>query len=863
MPLAAFGQVVENFESGNIDNWLQCSVGCWEADTTASISGEYSLHHIFDNSDAGIDQIGIPITKLHPQQGLTRWSFLIKHGYDPSSSNNWSVFLMSDAEPGSISHDGSTNGFALGVNLTGYDDTLRLTKVKGSVLSTVLNTTINWQADIGISKAVKIVVERAQEGTWVVSVYRLDGDLIGSGSGVDTEIFNPGWFGISYKYSSTRDRLLWIDDIEIEGNFYEDNEAPVVTGCEEYGKNAVEIIFNEPPVDEIMVPDNFSINAGEERSVYVKKMDALTYIIEFADVFINKSINTLIINKLCDKAGNCKENIQIRFTALWAETGDIIISEVMADPLPEVSLPGNEYLEILNRTEYAFNLKNWNLSTGGQNSLFPEFTIHPLEILIICQLQDTLLFEKYGSVKGLKQFPSLTDGGRIVCLYDSSGTLIHGVEYSAEWYRNELKSRGGWSLEMMDNEFPFFFEENWTASASRLGGTPGSVNSVACRNPDNSFYGVQDVFPDDSVNITVRFSEPVFCLPENIGGIKISGKSLVDLFPTDPLFREFIIKSESPLLPEEIYQLEIPDHIKDFAGNGIQKRSCDFGLPYPPGSGDIMFNELLFNPWPGDPDYIELYNSSGRVIDASRLQFVSVNDKVSDTSQIIPVSSQKRCILPGSFYAVTTDRQKISERYFSSDPDFLFETVALPSMSDDEGHLILHNRELDIIDEVRYNDEIHYSLLAGHEGVALEKTGPNNDSDNTANWHSATESSGWGTPGAPNSLYVDIPSSSDRVVFSSAKITPDSDGNEDNLIIHFSLTGNGNVVTVMVFDEAGGYVKNIAANIFVGPEASLIWDGTADDGSQVYSGIYIVLITLFDDTGKTDRWKKVCTVVRN
>lgn len=67
----------------------------------------------------------------------------------------------------------------------------------------------------------------------------------------------------------------------------------------------------------------------------------------------------------------------------------------------------------------------------------------------------------------------------------------------------------------------------------------------------------------------------------------------------------------------------------------------------------------------------------------------------------------------------------------------------------------------------------------------------------------------------------------------------------------------------MVFDETGNYVKKIATNMLAGPEASLIWDGTADDGSPVNTGIYIVFITLYDDTGKTGRWKKVCTVVRN
>ena len=83
-------------------------------------------------------------------------------------------------------------------------------------------------------------------------------------------------------------------------------------------------------------------------------------------------------------------------------------------------------------------------------------------------------------------------------------------------------------------------------------------------------------------------------------------------------------------------------------------------------------------------------------------------------------------------------------------------------MTDDKGHLILYNRELDKIDEVSYNEKMHFSLLSGYEGVALEKTGPWNTSNEASNWHSATESSGWGTPGAPNSVFIEMPVDSEK-----------------------------------------------------------------------------------------------------
>ena len=862
MPYLAYGQILENFESGNLNNWRQSSAGRWTADTAESISGSYSLHHIFDNSDSGTDQIGISINNLHPSEGIVSWSFIMRHGYDPSSSNNWAVFLMSDTDPSATFTDGTTNGYALGVNLTGYDDTLRLWKIRGSSVSTVVNCGLNWQTVIGTANAAKISVERTPDGNWNVSVSRLPEDLVTAATGTDNQLFDCGWFIVSYKYSSSRDRLFWLDDLEIDGIFYENNEVPVITGCQAAGRNSIRITVNDQPDDNFMIPSNFSLNPGNLTPVSIVRETPSVYSIGFADEFINRSDYSLTLKDLCNRNGNCLKNINVLFTPLWPETGDIVISELMADPEPVVSLPGREYIEITNRTGNTYNIKNWKLSSGGQDYIFPDQIIDPYEIIVICATQDTSEFSKYGKVMGLKQLPALTDNGKLILLYDTYGELIHGVEYSSEWYNDELKSRGGWSLEMIDTGFPFYYDGNWTSSSSDNGGTPGDVNSAAGNNPDNFFSGNLIVFPDDSLNISVRSREPLFSLLRMSESIFIDGNSPLQICLSDPLFRGFTVKLNNPLKKGKEYQFFTSGEIMDFAGNKLMKDKVTFGLTERAAAGDILFNELLFNGWPGDPDYLELFNFSGKIIDAARLGLVSVNDGSGDTSQICMVSDDHKCIMPGEYYAVTTDIEKVSARYFSADPDHLFENGSFPSMPDDKGHLILLSRELDKIDEVAYTEKMQSTLLSGYEGVALEKVNPGNKSEEARNWHSASESSGWGTPGAPNSVYSEINVASDVVNLSSSRITPDDDGSEDFLKIDFMLAGNSNVVSVTIFDETGNYVRNVAENMYVGTEASLLWDGTADDGSMVNTGIYIVFITMFDDYGKTSRWKKVCTVIR-
>jgi len=261
-------------------------------------------------------------------------------------------------------------------------------------------------------------------------------------------------------------------------------------------------------------------------------------------------------------------------------------------------------------------------------------------------------------VAGLKQFPSLTDEGRLLYVSDSTGEFIHGIEYSSSWYKDDLKSQGGWSLEMIDTNFPFYYEDNWKASESKKGGTPGSVNSVTYSNPDMSFYGIQNVFADDSANISIRFSEPVFYFPGIFRSIRIGDTRIKDFTQADPLFREFKIKPEVPLRASELYKLQIADGISDFAGNMMQKCEYDFGLCAPAEFGNVLFNEVLFNPLPGDPDYLEVYNCSDKIIDVSRLQLVSVDDATGDRSGIVRLSDEEKCLMPGEYFAITTDREK-------------------------------------------------------------------------------------------------------------------------------------------------------------------------------------------------------------
>ncbi|HLN55210.1 MAG TPA: lamin tail domain-containing protein, partial [Bacteroidales bacterium] len=767
MPYLASAQVIDDFESGEISTWIQNEPGRWKGDTLNAISGSYSLHHIYDNPEAGTDRIAHAIRNLHPGEGTISWSFSLRHGYEPSSSNNWIVFLLSECAVENMTASSCSGGFAIGVNITGSDDSLRLVKIKNGVVTTILNTGVNWQTDIGSGAAAKITIERNVTGNWQVNVSKAAGSLLKSSFATDAELFAAAWFGVSYRYSSTKDRLLWIDDITMDGVFYADTVAPSLVKAVISGRNSIDLAFSEEPAKGSVSTSLFAMDSGEIAST-VEVRDSRNFRIIFPSTFINKKINTLAISNICDSAGNCSGKMITEFSPVWAEKGDVIISEIMPDPVPSVSLPEKEYVELTNRTIYGYDLKNWKLWSGGQSYRFLKGYLGPGERMILCHNSDTSSFSVYGEVHGLSSFPALSSERGLVYVSDSLGLVIHGVEYSSDWYNNDLKSEGGWSLEMIDEDFPFFMEGNWTASSSRNGGTPGTMNSASGENRDISFFGIRNVFPEDSLHIMVEFSESLPAIPGNIKAGEIEAGEIT---VADPLFRKFRVSLASPLRIRKTYMLSARD-LHDIAGNIIQNSDFVFGLTQQAQHGDILFNELLFNPSPGNYDYVELYNVSEKTLDASRLFLVSVDDATGDTSAMFGISSAKRCIMPSSYYTITENVAATSGSYPQGDSRSVFASDELPSMSDDEGHLLLLDRELDIIDEVRYNEKMHYPLLARNEGVSLEKTNPLLPSSEALNWHSAAEIAGWGTPGAQNSVFSEVPLSEEMVSLSATRITP-------------------------------------------------------------------------------------------
>ena len=538
----------------------------------------------------------------------------------------------------------------------------------------------------------------------------------------------------------------------------------------------------------------------------------------------------------------------------YPATGDVVITEIMADPTPSHGLPEREYLEITNRTADSLLTGGIMLISGPDTAYLSSGWIEPGGRIILCSTGSRSDLLPYGRVVAVKSFPSLNDSGELIALRDPGGRLIHAVSYGPEFLGDGPRSGGGWSAELTDLKNPFNEPYAWSPSVDPSGGTPGRTNSTVMSVPDSRCPRVIAVWPAATDTVAVLFDETVML--SGAASWTAEGRSTHPAVPGDHIDRTTLVPLGEDLVPGEVITLFIPPQVTDFAGNAPCLTQLMTGLPSDPLHGEILFNELMPDPAPECSEYVELYNNSGKVFDLSRL-FLAGGTKAAATS----ITGYHRQLLPGGLVALTEGKEDFTLVYPCGVGDQVFGADHLPAMANDEGTLILYDKSLVIINRVDYSSSMHMMFLPGTGGVALEKVAPSLPSEVPGNWHSASEVCNWGSPGAPNSVRVEQTGEEDGMMLSSGRVSPDGDGFEDLLSIAVFPGGEENVITVTVFNDRGYSVRRLAERVAAGAGSSFIWDGLSDSGARLPAGLYMVIAESYDTAGSTRRWKKTCALL--
>ncbi|MBC7947458.1 MAG: lamin tail domain-containing protein [Chitinophagaceae bacterium] len=541
---------------------------------------------------------------------------------------------------------------------------------------------------------------------------------------------------------------------------------------------------------------------------------------------------------------------------------DVVIDELMVDPSPQLGLPNAEWLEIKNRSSSPINLQNWRIVTSStQSGLLPTYVLKPDSFLIICSPSAMSSLAAFGSVVTVSSFPALDNDGQVISLKAASGTTIHAVGYSSGWYRNNLKKQGGWTLEMIDTDRPCAGINNWRASENLSGGTPGIKNSVESINTDNAGPIFQRTFTVDDTTIILVFDESLDSLrATNRQNYSIDGGIILKtILPLAPMFDRVRVTTTSSLTVNTVYDVAVMN-VADCMNNISSVQHARLGLPGDAIAGHWVVNEILFNPRANTNDYIEFYNNGPGILDAANLYIANRNAN-GILSSIKVLTAEPFLIFPGDHIVVTEDLASLQLNYLVKHPGNVIE-FSLPSFPDDEGAVVTLNRNGEVVDEVKYKDDWHFQLLTSAEGVALERLDPSLPSQNSANWHSAASTAGYGTPTYKNSQLNRLPSPSIMVEAIPKVFSPDNDGIHDVATLQYKMEQPGYVANVIIFDAAGRPVRRLVNNNILGLEGYWNWDGLDDKGAKLQLGPYIIYTEIFHTSGKTRAFKNTVVLAR-
>lgn len=533
--------------------------------------------------------------------------------------------------------------------------------------------------------------------------------------------------------------------------------------------------------------------------------------------------------------------------------GDIVISEVMANPSNVAGLPEAEYIEIYNRTDSVINTDKWTLRYGKTSYSMDGGILQPGAYVIMSKKTNSESWDNAGIYDriDMTRFPTLANSGNTLFIHDASDNLVAFTHYTESRYGDEFKAVGGFSLERIDTENINDTPRNWHASKDLSGGTPGRENSVkgTCNSYEPAAFLYAGTLSADTLRL--YFNSPVdiatACDMDNYT-INESETCILSI-SCDSIYQSYVdLELDTPMDDDTYFRLTMEGIKQIDHSDVIFPESITVTDVHKPIPDELTFNEILFDNSTETAEYVELFNRSDKCLDISRLSFAIVNED-GTFGRNCRLSTTPHFIAPGQYIAFTSDTAAIAARW--NVRPWQSAICQLPALRNDGGTIALVDESAEQMDVAVFTPKIYSSTGKGSTDIASEKINPALSSGNPSNWQPATMEYNYGTPGKQNSQFSETKPTGNMNSFRLQYdcITPDNDGDNDFAILNYNLDQNGYIVNIRIFDSKGRMVATPVQRETLAAEGSIIIPGTDSEDCPLEPGIYILLIDAHTDNG--------------
>jgi hypothetical protein len=479
-----------------------------------------------------------------------------------------------------------------------------------------------------------------------------------------------------------------------------------------------------------------------------------------------------------DDSTNNKVFANVNGVFINEERNDIVINEIMYAP----DSPQPEWIEIFNRSNKTIDLKNYQLADAGDTVkvINQSKILNSNEFFVIAK--DSTIFNYFNINSGfvIAAFPSLNNSEDKIVLLDSLNRVIDSLHYYSRW-----GGTNGKSLERIDVNISSIDSSNWKTSLNIFNATPGTYNSVTRKDYD---IQVEDIlftpeFPlvGDNVNVaafvknigknSVQFSINLYedTNLDSLPDLLIETISNQNLAVNDSSTYQFNYQIQNLQSKKGFFIKAVFNQDQDTTNN-FYYNTIEPGFP----NQTIVVNEIMFAPFGGEPEWIEIYNNSEVEIN---LKDWTIWDVI--TTPVKAIIKNDFYISAKSFAVLTKDSSITNYHRLISSP--LLE-ISLPSFNNDEDGVVLKDNRGITIDSVLYLNQWGVT-----NGYSLERISASNSSNNQTNWASSLDIE-QSTPGRINSI---TPKEFDLSV-NNILFAPRFPTNGDNVSITAKIKNNGN-----------------------------------------------------------------------
>ena len=834
-------QVADNFADGNLN-----SNPTWNGDTAnfivnsvkqlqlnASIAGTSTITTAVDLS--AIDTI--------------EWNLYLELSFAPSSQNNTKFYLFS-----SQNNLSNTNAYYLQFGETGTNDAIQFYRQSGSVI-TLLGRGVDGRVAAAFGVSIKVL----KYPNGLIEVYT---DYTG-GSDYQLEFsvndamnLNTGYVGWHCVYTNSNVSGFYLDNI-YAGSFIRDTIRPFLVDSKFINDSLIEIEFNEC-IKGFNLSSNFHL-INNSAVGFTANLDSSVFLIQLNNKVSSGDTLQINLTAIQDLNSNISDTIFIQLVFIRCENisfGDLVISEVMCNPTGANNLPPVEYVELYNNSNKYLITKSLSFSDPTSIGIFGNDTICPRCYVVFTSAAGKLQLEANDIIaKSVSSLPTLNNDGDELVLKDSL-RVLDILNYNATFYHDEFKSQGGWSIEKIKLDYLCTNTNNWSASCDARGGSPGLENCS-----DNIFMDldnpmVQSIFVIDSNCIAVLFNEEIntdsltvndFIIDETLNPI------VIDVYKN--YSDKIVLKFNTLFIPNEVHTLQLNQIIDCSANRLLRDGKFKFGAGVPPSKGDIILNEIMFNPNDGCVDFVELYNKTDKILSIKNCSCCRRNSTTNQVEYNSKITTENLVVMPNDYLVLANTEEHFYQCYPTAQIDKTM-YYQLPSMNDDEGSILILDEAALIIDELNYSDDQHSQLLNSTEGVSLERINADASTSNYKNWSSASFSSGYATPTLKNSQAIEGIVDESMISINPSVFSPDNDGFDDHALIEIKTNNAGSWTSVFILDVKGNKIKQLLNADLIGTNDKIIWDGTDNANRVVQSGIYIISAAIINEYGEVKNYRK-------